>query len=89
MTEELANEFNFEFAYIVDGQVKLVTHSNLHTAEILRSTNLQIVETTDYPDNVRVGYNYDGNSFIVPTDFVMPGDPTEPDETVVPAEDPA
>lgn len=90
MTEEVqpTETFDFEFAYVADGVVKSVIHANSHIAEILRSPTLQVVETTAYPDNVRVGFHYDGNSFIMPEDFVMPGDPSPVDETIVPAEDP-
>jgi hypothetical protein len=81
MTEEVKS-YDYEFAYVIDGVVVAVSHVDEFFHNILINPSLQIIHTTEYGGDVIMGYNYDGEFFSVPEDFVMPGE-TVPDPTVV------
>lgn len=81
MTEQ-SESYDYEFAYVVDGVVVAVSHVNEFFYNILKNPNLQVIDTTAYSGDVLMGFNYDGEYFIMPDDFVLPEE-TVPDTTVV------
>ena len=86
MTEQ-AESYEYEFSYVIDGKVAMVSHVNEFFYNILANPNLQVIDTTAYSGDVMMGFEYDGEHFIMPEDFVMPGETVE-DSTVVPEEPP-
>ena len=81
MTEQ-SQSHDYEIAYGVDGVVVAVSHVNDFFYNILKNPNLQVIDTTAYSGDVLMGFNYDGEYFIMPDDFVLPEE-TVPDTTVV------
>jgi len=86
MTEQLES-YEYEFSYVIDGKVAAVSHLNEFFYNILKNPNVQVIDTTSYNGDVMIGFEYDGEHFIMPENFVMPGE-TQEDPTVVPEEPP-